>query len=312
VYDPNDDLVRPTSPMSQARAFHVMLTLGDGNVLVAGGSIEPVAELFDPKSGAFRDTAGAMTTPRIGLAGALLDNGLALLIGGADETGEPLATAELYDPASGTFVATGSMSIARQGLTATVLDDGRVLVAGGSSDGSFNEALASAEIYDPTSGTFSLVTSQMSDPRTLHTATLLADGRVLVAGGANSPPDDPMDIVPLSSLDIFDPATGAFSPAAAPLAVGRFSHTATAVAGGLVLIAGGTTPQQSTASAETFDPTTDAPSPSGDMNDARNSHTATAVELPGGHRFVLMAGGIASVPPNEIGTLASTERWAVP
>jgi hypothetical protein len=253
-----------------------------------------------------------MTTPRIGLAGVTLDSGLVLLVGGADETGQPLATAELYDPTTDGFVATGTMSVARQIETATRLPDGRVLVAGGTSNGSFTAALASAEIYDPTTGAFSPTGNAMSDPRLQHTATLLDDGRVLIAGGGTAPADDPTDVLPLASLDLFDPATGRFSPAAGSLAVGRFAHTATAVAGGLVLISGGTTRNLSTASAEVFDAMTGVATATAEMNDGRDSHTATPVELPGGHRFVLIAGGNSTVPPNEIGTLASTERWSVP
>ncbi len=115
-----------------------------------------------------------------------------------------LPYAELYDPKTGTFSATGSMTAARFYQTATLLADGRVLVAGGGGDYTNRQFLATAEIYDPTTGTFS-PTGPMTAARTYHTATLLANGRVLVTGGYG-------DLAPLASAELYDPTTGTFSP----------------------------------------------------------------------------------------------------
>ena len=133
-----------------------------------------------------------------------------------------MSSAELYDPAAGTFSLTGSMNEARGTHTATPLTDGRVLIAGGLGP------LASAEIYDPATGIFT-ATGNMSTGRSEHTATRLPSGRVLVAGGVGGG-----DLI---SVDIYDPTTGVFV-ATHPMREGRAGHSSTLLPDGTVLIAG--------------------------------------------------------------------------
>jgi hypothetical protein len=165
----------------------------DGRVLIAG---EPTSELYDPVTGTF-SVAGTMTTPCVfgghpgyisGRTATLLTNGNVLLAGGAHEDCGRFAEAELYDPAAGTFTATGGMRRARDNHRATLLANGTVLITGGESQECngggcfFSGTEASAEIYDPATGSFA-VTANMAARRAGHTATLLTNGEVLITGG---------------------------------------------------------------------------------------------------------------------------------
>ena len=211
LYDPKTGTFSATGSMATARAWHTATLLSDGRVLVAGGwpagwssvSALASAEIYDPKTGRFTAT-GPMIGERTFHAATLLADGRVLFTGGMG-TAENLASAEIYDPKAGTFTATGSMSVGREYQTATLLADGRVLVAGGGGDYTNRQFLASAELFDPKTGTFS-PTGSLTDARTNHMATLLADGRVLVTGGYGAQ-------APLANAEIYDPSGGTFSPA---------------------------------------------------------------------------------------------------
>jgi hypothetical protein len=201
--------------MTTARSFQTATLLSDGRVLVAGGSpsgwswttpLPDTGEIYDPKTGTFTPT-GPMMLRRTSHAATLLADGRVLITGGLANDGTELTAAEVFDPKTGTFASTGSMRDAREFHTATLLSDGRVLVAGGGGDYTNGLFRDSAELYDPKTGTFS-VTGSMADARTYHTATLLADGRVLVAGGFGA-------AGPLPGAELFNSKTGTFGPAGA-------------------------------------------------------------------------------------------------
>jgi hypothetical protein len=251
IFDPGSGTFSPTGGMNAARSAHTATLLQDGRVLVTGGqnasgNALASAELFDPASGTFTST-GSMNAARAEHSATLLQDGRVLVTGGQDAGGNALASAELFDPANGTFTLAGSMNTPRFLHSATLLNDNEVLVAGGRGTDASDGAFATAELFDPASGTFAL-TGSMNDGRFLHTATLLGDGTVLVAGGAEFTRasfcrgiDCGETLVPVStaSAELFDTAAGTFSLAIS-METPRLGHTATLLNDGAVLVAGGT------------------------------------------------------------------------
>ena len=189
---------------------------------------------------------GSMTVGRALHGVALLPDGKVLVAGGVTSAGDT-ASAEIYDPSTGKFTSTGSMSDARQfcGLTnhPVTLHDGKVLVTGGYN----GQVLATAELYDESSGTFGS-TGSMSIGRWCPTVTLLKTGKVLVAGGYGS------DGTYQSSAELYDPASGTFS-ATGSMTTARDSAMATVLQNGKVLIVGGSNPSELN-TAEIYDPST--------------------------------------------------------
>jgi hypothetical protein len=233
LFDPSSGSFVPTGSMGAARSSHTATILNDGRVLIAGGvdagTALATAELFDPSSGSFTPTE-SMGTARSSHTATLLNNGKVLITGGVNLAtgGGYFASGELFDPATGSFVPTGSMETARFLHTATRLNDGRVLVTGGGQPGMI---LSKAEIFDPASGTFA-PTGNMETSRMSHTATLLSNGKVLLAGGLKN------FTTSLSAAELFDPGSGTFS-ATADMTAARYSHAATLLTNGKVLVTGG-------------------------------------------------------------------------
>lgn len=247
LFDPHTHTFTSTDTMSVSRQSHTATRLPNGKVLIAGGfngDYLASAEIYDPETGKFTPTS-SMETARSGHIAILLNNNKVLLAGGTGVGWSFLDSAELYDPESNTFSATGNMTLPRESHTATLLNNGAVLIAGGHEGRrSAITIYDSAELYDPSSGTFSQ-TGSMTIRRHKHDATLLADGRVFISGGS----DERDAQGAYRSTEIYDPSTGAFT-SAGDMHSTRYKHTRTSLLlenGHVLLIGGASTP-------EVFDP----------------------------------------------------------
>lgn len=275
LYDPVAESLSTTGAMLQTRYYHSATLLPSGKVLVAGGSpaLESgvqlaTTELYDPATNTW--SAGAtMSQGRARPEAALLSTGKVLVVGwpfsgtvGAAELYNPATNTwsaaadplnnggqiaivltsgkvllvggnELYNPTPNSWAAAAPVPFNGYGYTATLLASGKVLIAGGQNVQGTG-TVATAALYDPTTNTWSAAAS-MNTSRIYHTATLLASGKVVVLGGSNVVNGVYAD---LSSAEIYDPVANTWSSAPDMVQV-RFGHTATRLASGLILVAGG-------------------------------------------------------------------------
>jgi len=255
IFDPQSGLFAPAGPLVHQRGAGFTVTpLLDGRVLVAGGDdfsgTTDTAELFDPVTETF-SPAGTMTTPRsLHTATRLADGRVLIAGGGAGLTCAPLTgSAEIYDPADGSFAATTGAPVAGLwGHAAALLPNGSVLLAGGDPTCGFGGAgSADAQTYDPAADAFAPVGGMNSVHGPGLAATALGDGRVLVAGGLDSG-------VPVGSAEVYAWYAAAFGPAV-PMPGPRSSHGQILLPDGTVLLAGGESGVSDlTASAALFQP----------------------------------------------------------
>jgi len=237
----------------------------------------------------FRLSAPGTPTPPspLGLArewhtATLLADGRVLVAGGYTggfPNGTYPAAAELYDPATGNWTATGALANPRGRHTATPMSKGKVLVVGGAGAGGM---LKTTERYDPVTGTWTLGAT-MGTPRATHSATWLPSGQILVAGGTGD------GVNALASAELYDPGSGTWT-AVGSMHTARCYPGAVLLCDGRVLVAGGAADARgngSLASCEIYDPTTRTWAPTGPMATDRQVHSVTV--LPGGR--VLAVGG---------------------
>src|SRR5215472_2679023 len=254
LYNPATRRFAPTAKMPLAVSGATATLLPNGKVLVAGGvhRFHQVtnAELYDPATGTWAAT-GAMNVARSGQTATLLSDGQVLVAGGgcngsgygcdAGSFEAALRSAELYNPATGTWTKTGSMKDGREDFTTTLLQNGQVLAVGGfnNCDDDFCSDVNTAELYNPATRTWTQ-TGSMQGAREQHTATLLPGGWVLIAGGGTS------------VAEIYEPGPGIWvSPGA--LSTARTHQTATLLPNNRVLVAGGDGPDgQPVSTAEEF------------------------------------------------------------
>lgn len=286
LYDPVAGVwTTNTAWLNVSRQLHTATVLPGGRLLVAGGNQGGIqatnsVEIYDYTSGKWTLNSLASTNISIGTL-TLLPNGKVLAAGGAVTVGPDsfLATnlAQIYDPATGNWSAINPMNYARAAHTATLLQNGNVLVAGGylfvTNGGSPVSNPSCSEIFVPSSGQW-LIASNLNYPRSGHTATLLPNGQVLIAGGL------------VTNSELFNPADGSWTTTGS-LNRQHFGHTATLLLNGKVLVAGGYGSSSATGFTETYDPVSGLWTTNGSMTTSRASHAATL--LTGGK--VLVTGG---------------------
>ena len=318
LYDQDANLVggaftASAATMSDPRVDHTATLLRTGKVLVAGGfwscnatttgGHRSSADSYDPGNDTFTPT-GSMLQARRRHTATLLTNGKVLIAGGEGRSGNqfvPLTSAELYDPGTGTFTATGSLTTARYYHTATLLNNGKVLIAGGT-DGTLAGSgqltgLSSVELYDPATGLFTPA-SNLLVSRQGHTAVLLPDGRVFIAGGAGGTLGFPSDA---AQAELYNPDSGTFA-AANCCGVGRLGGTASVMSDGQVLLFGGYS-EYGDSGIKVYNPNTDSTLDHSTLG-PRKAHTAT----PARNGSILIAGGIGT----NAAYLDSTEIYSVP
>ncbi|MDR2013743.1 MAG: InlB B-repeat-containing protein, partial [Rhodanobacter sp.] len=259
-------------------------------------------------------STGSMTEARYGHTATVLSDGRVLVVGNCTDTTssgncllgntkQATNTAELYDPATGTWTSIATMKSARFGHTATLLSDGTVLVAGGVSN---TGIISAAEVYDPVAKTWT-ATGAMKAVRFGHTATLLPNGKVLVTGGTSGAYTS---IAPLNTAELYDPVAKTWTLTAA-MTDARFAHTATLLSNGKVLVVGGLKSfalllgLTASSTAELYDPGTNKWSAAGTLVTAQYLHTASL--LPNGQ--VLAAGGATSSTDISITAIANAELY---
>jgi hypothetical protein len=231
---------RPGPDAAEERELGSVTRLADGRYLLTGGystvrnTTLDSAEIYDPARDRFSLLTSRLHHPRFGHTGVLLPDGRVLIAGGkllADNA--DVLPAELFDPAAGSFAVTGSVAVGRDRCSAWLLPGGKqVLVAGGAAREGGTAPARRCEVYDVAAGRFERGPELLRD-RMAHTATLLPDGRVLLAGGWSD-----SEKATTRETELWDPARGRFLPAGTTQH-GRHDHAAVLLKDGRVLIAGG-------------------------------------------------------------------------
>jgi N-acetylneuraminic acid mutarotase len=245
IYDTSTGTWSLTTSMNSARSYHTTTLLPNGKVLVTGGlgtgfQALNSGEIYDPINKTWT-VIPVMNEARNSHTATLMNNGKVLIVGGYNGS-ISTNTSEIYDPNTNSWSIGPTLSSSRQLHTATLLGNGKVLIVGGENNPSVGIIETnSSEIYDPISGQWSNATP-MSNARSHHSATLLSNGKVLVAGGhyGYSATDSNSGYV-IGSSEIYDPIAGSWTENL-PMTEHRQDHSATLLQNGSLLVIGGIHP----------------------------------------------------------------------
>ena len=296
IFDPRTGTIERSGTLAMRRVSTTAVRLASGQVLIAGGwvgaTVSPAVELYDPATGTSRQV-GSLSEARADIAAVTLADGRVLLAGGFAD-GAARGRIDIFDPATGTIAPAGDLVVPRAGAGAALLRDGRVLLVAGGTNGPGGLApTESAEIFDPSTGQ-SAPTGSLAHARYKHATVGLEDGRVVVMGGS----DRRDGRGKLTSIEMFDPASGSFSPAGNLLeARYKISGAVVPLPRNRILVAGGGL------RAELYDVAT-AQSVAVGPDLGLRLNFATASLLPDGS--VLLAGGY-----DENGIRMSDRAWLI-
>ena len=306
ILDPGAGRSYTTSALPAGLENGAMVSLQDGRVLYVGGDIGGAATanawIWDPNVQVWTQT-GSMSAARSLPSATVFNNGMVLVAGGLPLNGnqlvQALASAELFNPSTNQFSLTGSMNSGRAGHTATLLANNSVLVAGGETQNTAPTYLASGEVYNPVNGQWSAAANSMAMARFGHSATLLRNGEVLLAGTILPFLSQSCGSVPCTTAELYNPSSNSFSTTGA-LNGARYDHSAVQLIDGRVLVAGGCCGSGGAAltSSETYDAGTATWTTRASLGVARSNQAAVVLQ----DGRVWVAGGVSS---------AQTEYFAV-
>lgn len=294
VFNPANNSISPGAPMTIRRWSHTATTLADGRVLVTGGRtgstaangvVLATAEVYDPVTNEWTETAGPMNVARRSHTATLLPDGRVLIAGGGTgvvtTTSQPIQSAELFDPATGLFTLIGNMNERRSAHSAILLDDGTVLISGGSNGAGTLYPTNTAELYDPAAGTFTVV-GPMNYPHLAQLPGKLRDGRVVQGSSYYNVTHTAAGGRITDESEMYDPATRTFTPIQ-PMFKQRIDIGAIGLLDGTLLIAGGVTTSPSFPSifqptSEVYDPVAARWKLSGIMSSGRDEFSGVLLD----------------------------------
>jgi hypothetical protein len=306
IFNPGDNSISVAGPMTIRRWSHTATTLADGRVLVTGGRtgstaatgiVLATAEIYDPATNSWAETAGPMNVARRSHTATLLPNGKVLIAGGGNgvstTTSVAIESAELFDPATGVFTLIGNMTVKRSAHSAILLDDGKVLLSGGSTLTGTLFPTNTAELFNPADNSFTAV-GPMNYSHLAQLPGKLRDGRIVQGSSYYNVTHTAAGGLITNESEIYTPANQTFTPID-PMFKQRIDIGAQGLLDGTLLVAGGVTTSPSfpsifQSSSEVYDPVSAQWKLSGIMSSGRDEFSGLTLD----DGRVMISGGFVS------------------